>query len=136
MATQSIALGGGAGKTGTAAPGSSKIRVTVYENDNEVDIQNYSGNELEALEQVIQPLWRTVDDMEGSVEVEWDDTRMYLVFRDWDGKECAFPEELLTKTIGLKGNKHALVGNLIQVKPPKYGMNRWPAKVAVKFTVE
>jgi len=133
MATQSIALGGGAM---TAAPGSFKIRVTVYEDDKEMNTQNYSGNELEALEEAIQPLWRMIDDGDGSAEVEWDDTGMYVVFRDWDGKERAFPEELLTKRIGLKGNKRALVGDRIPVKPPKYGINRWSTNVTVKFSVE
>jgi len=133
MADQSITLGGGAM---SAAPGSSKVRVTVYEDDKEMSIRGYSGNELEALEQVIQPLWRTTDDVEGSVEVEWDDAGMYVVFRDWDGKECAFPEELLTKKIGLRGNRRNLVGDRIPVDPPKYGINQWTTSVTVKFTVE
>lgn len=131
MATMSITLGGGAT---AATPGSSKIRVTVYENNNVVDTQGYSGNEMEALETVILPLWRTVDGEDGCAEVEWDDSGMYVVFKDLDGAECPFPEELLTKRVGLKQGRRALVGDLIPVDPPQYGVSEWPADVKVKFT--
>ncbi len=132
MATMSITLGGGAT---AATPGSSKIRVTVFENDNVVDTQNYSGNDLEALETVILPLWRTIDGDDGCAEMEWDDSGMYVVFKDWEGNECPFPEELLTKRLGLKRSGRALVGDLIPVDPPRYGSNEWPANVKVKFTL-
>jgi len=131
MEPQVNTLGGGATAT---APGSSKIRVNVFENGTEMDTQTYSGKEMEALEQVILPLWRTIDGEEGSAEVEWDETGMYVVFRNWDGDECAFPKELLTKQVGLKRNRRALVGDLIPVTPPQYGISEWSEDVKVRFT--
>ncbi len=132
MENSSSTLGGGAT---AATPGSSKICVTIYENDVEVEPQNYSGKELEALETVILPLWRTVDGDDGSAELEWNDTEGYLLFKDWEDNARAFPEELLTKRVGLTRTRLSLVGDLIPITPPKYGLSPWSNNVKVRFTL-
>ena len=120
--------------TGTATPGSSKVRVTVYENGEEVNTQDYSGNDLDALEEVILPLWQTPEEESGHPEVGWDDKGVYVVFKDWEGQERPFPETLMVKKVGFKWNRHSLVGDLIPITPPQYGSNEWPTDVKVKFT--
>ena len=132
MENSSSTLGGGAT---AATPGSSKICVTIYENDVEVEPQNYSGKELEALETVILPLWRTVDGEDGCAELEWTDEEGYLLFKDWEDTARAFPEELLTKRVGLTRTRLSLVGDLIPITPPKYGLSKWSNNVKVRFTL-
>ena len=134
MEPTSKTLGGGAAASGTATPGSSKVRVRVYETNKEMNTQTYSGNDMEALEAVILPLWRTIDGEEGCAEMEWDDEGVYVVFRDWEGQERPFPEELLTKQVGFKWDRRALIGETISIHPPQYGSNTWPSDMKVKFT--
>lgn len=114
------------------------LKITVYENGHRASLDDYSGQELAALEECIWDLWSPTYHSTRSFEVDFGDDDAVLIYCDSETKTLLpIPEDWMTKTIrfGLKTDLK-LVGDRLPIKPRQLGLSPWPASVHVQFTPE
>ncbi len=117
----------------------SKILVTFFENGVKQSTEDYSGNEMEALLEVVESLWNRERyygrDLPGSIETVWEDD-VYVVYKDNEGNLAPMPENRLNACVRTEFDAKpvAILDTQIRITPHKYGTRGWPEDVRVMFT--
>jgi hypothetical protein len=114
------------------------LRISIYENGELYDWENYSGQELSSLVDTIQELWKPTYMSTLFFDVR-DDVNGHPMLGcvNGDDENAVFPEEWLSKTLtygyGKTAKTYRLVGDKIPITPEQYGMSPWPTDIKVKF---